>query len=341
MQPDLWELYEQMLYSRQFEETVERLWKEGLISGEMHLGLGEEAIAAGVNAHLQEGDALALDHRGTPPLLMRGVDPVLILKELLGQQDGLCSGKGGHMHLFSKEYLAASSGIVGASGPAAAGFALAARYLRPGSLSVAYFGEGAVNQGMLMEALNLASAWSLPVLFVCKDNNYSMSTQSGSVTGGDINERARAFGVTTYEVDGSDVEAVWNIAGKAVNGLRNGTRPAFIRARCVHPEGHFLGYLLLRIVRQPWKEFGRVFLPIFKSLLKRKGATLWKRLEGLNLIVGDIFKEARITASQSMDPLIVTRGKLTAKPHRLAELETRVREKIKQIEIAAIAPAES
>src|SRR4030042_416765 len=134
----------------------------------MHSGTGEEAIIAGVVTQLREGDAMALDHRGTAALLMRGVDPVLILRELLGRPDGLCGGMGGHMHLFSPAHLAASSGIVGAAGPAAVGFALANLHLRPGKVAVAFFGEGATNQGMLLESWNLAAAWKLPVLFVCK-----------------------------------------------------------------------------------------------------------------------------------------------------------------------------
>jgi pyruvate dehydrogenase E1 component alpha subunit len=123
-----------MLFSRVFEEAVTELWNEGLISGEMHLGTGEEAIIAGIVDHLREGDAMALDHRGTAAFLMRGTDPVLLMRELLGREDGLCSGRGGHMYLFSPELLAASSGIVGASGPAGVGFALAAQYLQSGAL---------------------------------------------------------------------------------------------------------------------------------------------------------------------------------------------------------------
>ncbi len=135
MTPDLWTFYQPMYRSRRFEEAVADLWRQGHISGEMHLGMGEEAVAAGIVAHLQDGDALALDHRGTPPLVMRGVDPVALLREMLGHPDGLCGGRGGHMHLFSPEHLAVSSGIVGAAGPGAVGFALAAQHLRPGSTS--------------------------------------------------------------------------------------------------------------------------------------------------------------------------------------------------------------
>ncbi|MCJ7581628.1 MAG: thiamine pyrophosphate-dependent enzyme [Candidatus Aminicenantes bacterium] len=117
MKPNLWKLYRQMLKSRIFEEKVMELWEKGSIFGEMHTGIGEEAIIAGTIDHLREGDAMALDHRGTPPLIMRGVDMATLLHEFLGNREGLCCGYGGHMHLFSREYMAASSGIVGASGP--------------------------------------------------------------------------------------------------------------------------------------------------------------------------------------------------------------------------------
>ncbi|TEU03185.1 MAG: thiamine pyrophosphate-dependent dehydrogenase E1 component subunit alpha [Dehalococcoidia bacterium] len=240
MEPDLWSLYRQMLRSRRFEEFVKDLWEKGKISGEMHLGIGEEAIAAGVVDHLQEGDAMALDHRGTPPLVARGVDLVVLLREFLGSEDGLCCGMGGHMHLFSPEHLAASSGIVGSSGPVAAGFALAAQCLRPENLAVAFFGEGAMNQGMLVETLNLAVAWKLPMLFVCKDNQWAITTLSHSVTGGNLIDRAKAFGMPAMEIDGTDVEAVWNAAGQGADRARNGNGPTFLLAHCPRLEGHFL-----------------------------------------------------------------------------------------------------
>jgi len=218
--PDLWSLYTHMLRSRLFEDAVTEFWKEGMISGEMHLGTGEEAIVAGVLDHLQDDDAMALDHRGTPPLLMRGIDPVLILLELLGHPDGLCSGQGGHMHLFSKDHLVASSGIVGSTGPTAAGFAFAAKYLRPNSLAVAFFGEGSMNQGMIMESMNLASVWKLPIVFVCKDDDWSITTPSGDTTRGSLSDRAHSLGLTTFEADGRDVTSVWEAANKAVSLTR-------------------------------------------------------------------------------------------------------------------------
>ena len=225
MEPDIWSLYRLMLKSRLFEEAVIQIWNEGKISGEMHLGIGEEAIAAGICAQLKEGDAMALDHRGTPPLIMRGVEPVTLLREFLGHPDGLCAGMGGHMHLFCREHLIASSGIVGASGPAAVGFALAAQHLRPATLSVAFFGEGAMNQGMLMESLNLAVIWNLPVLFVCKDDEWAITTLSRSVTGGNLVARASGFGMHGLEVDGCDVTEVWHAAHEAIERARRGDGP--------------------------------------------------------------------------------------------------------------------
>ena len=320
MDLDLWSLYRQMYHSRMFEEAVVQLWEEGLISGEMHLGIGEEAIVAGILDHMLEGDALALDHRGTPPLVMRDIDPVLLLREFMGQPGGLCGGKGGHMHLFSRDHLAASSGIVGASGPIAVGFALAGVYLRPGTAAVAFFGEGAVNQGMLMEAFNLASTWNLPVLFVCKDNQWAISTPSPSVTAGDLIQRAAGFGMHTQGVDGSDVESVWTAAGEAFTRARNGSGPTFILASCTHPRGHYLGDPMLRMSAQPLKEFMKRAGPLFRSLLSGAGAPLMERVQGMRGIMGDVREmEDQITSVE--DPIERLRHRLSTDQERLESLE--------------------
>jgi pyruvate dehydrogenase E1 component alpha subunit len=329
-----------MLRSRLFEEAVATLWRAGLISGEMHLGVGEEAIAAGVVAHLRDGDALALDHRGTPPLLMRGVDPVLLLHEFLGREDGLGKGRSGHMHLFSPRHLAASSGIVGASGPAAVGFGLACRSLRPESVSVAFFGEGAMNQGMLMESLNLAAVWKLPVLFVCKDNDWAITTPSTTVTGGRLIDRARSFGLPGAEADGRDVEAVWLEAKGAVERARRGDGPSFILAECEHPEGHFLGDALLRVAKSPVREMSRMAGPLAKSLFKGEGASFSDRRQGFKALLGLVSKAAAEHYFRHGDPLKRARKKLAADPDRLGKLETEVEEEIRSaVEAARGAPA--
>ena len=329
MPPDLWLLYRLMLKSRLFEEAIAKLWHEGLILGEMHLGTGEEAIIAGVVAHLQEGDAMALDHRGTAALLMRGVEPGPILRELLGYADGLCGGMGGHMHLFSKEYLTASSGIVGAEGPIAAGFALSAQYLRPGAIAVAFFGDGAMNQGMLMESMNLASAWNLPVLFVCKDDGWAISTQSKSVTGGDLNERARGLGIPSAEVDGSDASGVWRASHSAIERARSGHGPTFLHARCVHFEGHFLGFQLIRTVRDPFREMPEIAAPLTKSFLHPGGAALRERLAGLKTVLAAVLATLRDPRRDpANDPVRLLRTTLQSDRARLQELEGQVEQEI-------------
>ena len=319
-----------MLRSRLYEEAVSALWYEGLISGEMHLGTGEEGIVAGTVLQLRPGDAMALDHRGTPPMLMRGVDPVVLLREFLGRSDGLCSGMGGHMHLFSPEHLVASSGIVGSSGPAAAGFALAGQYLRPESVSLAFFGEGAVNEGMMMEAMNLAVVWRLPVLFVCKDNDWSITTESHRVRGGDLAARAESFGMPSIKVDGTDAVAVWRAAGPAIDRARKGEGPTFLQARCRHFEGHFLGYQVLRIGRKPAGE--RKLVPGFiRSISKRKGAPLAQRLSSLSKLSGLIVNSRAESRATADDPVRRLRRQLRHEANRLQALEKEVVQEIHTI----------
>ncbi len=319
---DLWSSYALMLKSRLLEESITQLWQDGLISGEMHLGTGEEAIIAGVVPHLGEHDAMALDHRGSAALLMRGVDPILILRELLGRPDGLCGGMGGHMHLFSKPHLAASSGIVGAEGPTAAGFALASQYLHPGAVTVAFFGEGSMNQGMLLESFNLAAAWKLPVLFVCKDDSWSITTQSDTMTGGDLIDRAKGLGVPGVSVDGREVAEVWEAASQAIARIRADEGPVFLRAKCVHFEGHFLGYQLIRAVRNPLREMPRISMPLTKSFMRISGASFNERMDGLKRVLSSVLSTMRDPRRDAdNDPLHRARLALETDPARLKNLE--------------------
>jgi pyruvate dehydrogenase E1 component alpha subunit len=331
-----------MLRSRLFERAVQQLWEAGDISGEMHLGTGEEAIIAGVVRQMIDGDAMALDHRGTSALLMRGVDPVALLRELLGRPDGLCAGMGGHMHLFSPEHLAASSGIVGSGGPAVVGFALAARRLRPGTLAVTFFGEGAMNQGMLLEAMNLAVVWELPALFVCKDNGWAITSESRSLTGGSLTERARGFGMPAVELDGTEVETVWTVAREAMARAREGEGPTFLHARCVHLEGHFLDDPLLAGLRRPLRELSEIGVPLTRSLIQPRGAPVGERLRGLQSILGTLLNSYRdVSTHAEQDPLTRARERLTSEPDRLEALERDVTEEIQKIVETALLPAEA
>lgn len=328
---DLWLIYEHMLRSRRFEEAVAQIWQAGEISGEMHLSTGEEAVVAGTVLQLMDGDAMALDHRGTAPLVMRGVDLNLLLQEFLGRPDGLCAGRGGHMHLFSKAHLAASSGIVGASGPAAAGFALAARQLRPGTIVLAFFGEGAMNQGMMLEAMNLAVVWKLPVVFVCKDSKWAITTVSASVTGGDPVKRAESFGMPAARIDGTDVEAVWYAAGDAIKHARNDSGPTFILAACTHPEGHFLGDPLIRMARHPLQEMKKAAGPLLKSVTRVKGGGVVKRTGSLGKVSALMGQSAAEQVFSQKDPLKIIRRKLKPDKTRLQQIEQNVDEEIRLV----------
>jgi pyruvate dehydrogenase E1 component alpha subunit len=325
---DLIQIYRQMYRSRIFEEHVVRIWNDGLITGEMHTGIGEEAINAGIVTQLVEGDALALDHRGTAPSIIRGVDPKALLLEFMGQKQGLCMGRGGHMHIFSKPHLLASSGIVGSSGPAAAGFALAAQHLRPGKIAVAFFGEGAVNEGMLMESFNLASILKLPVLFICKDNGMAITTVSSEVTAGKLTDRATAFDMPAIEMDGTDVEIVCESANKAIEKARTGGGPAFILAKCKRLHGHFLGDPLLRIVSKPVKELRKIAPGLIRATTKTKGGTLKDRIESLKDVLSLLGRTAKDRFSEESDPLMLLREKLKNEIKEIEAVENDVREEM-------------
>ncbi len=337
MQADLKSLYAMMLRSRLFEERVRILWERGLIWGEMHMSMGEEGVAAGVIDHLREGDAMALDHRGTAPLLMRGEDAVLLLKEFLGRPDGLCGGRGGHMHLFSRRFMAASSGIVGASGPAAVGFGLACRRKNPQAVAVAFFGEGAMNQGMLLESMNLASAWRLPVIFVCKDNGLSISTPSDEVTGGDLLMRAQGLGLRPLRVDGMRVEQVWDTAREAVQEVREGGPPTFILATCLHLEGHFLGDGYLRLLRHPLKQALGMAGEAVQAMASSPGKSRSRRFSHLTRVLSQVNRARIEQKKHELDPIRLAREQLLEDSAWLAETEAAAQSEIESIVTDALA----
>lgn len=334
---DVWLLYAMMKQSRLFEEQVTQVWKDGLISGEMHLGTGEEAIIAGIVSQLKNGDAMAVDHRGTAAFLMRGIDPAFILREMLGREDGLCGGQGGHMHLFSKDHLSASSGIVGAAGPTAVGFAMAAQYLRPATVAIAFFGEGAMNQGMLLESINLAAVWNLPVIFVCKDDGWAITMQPQETTRGLMGDRVRGFGIEYVMVDGLDVEEVWSAGEIAIQRARTGNGPTFIHAPCVHLEGHFLGYELLRVIKRPFQELPKIAVPLMRAFLSRGGGSLRERFAGMNMIIAKLLATLRDPREDpKQDPIIRIRTRLMSDPERLRDVDQRVKAEISALMVDAL-----
>jgi len=334
-------LYKLMFQSRMIEEIIAKLWQEGRISGEMHMGIGEEGIIAGVISHLIEGDAIATDHRSTAPFIMRGVDPKLVLLELLGRPEGLCGGLGGHMHLFCKEKLMTSSGIVGASGPAAVGFALAMNYRKQKNIAVAFFGEGSMNQGMLLESFNLASVLKLPVLFICKDNDLAITTRSSEVTGGTLVERAKGLGVEGAIVNGMDVKEVGNTCHTVIQRMREKNFPYFIHATCEHREGHFLGDPLLRFQRSPLKEFKEVTGPLMKSTLSPSGARLDKRIRSVGGVIS-LIANSRYQMKDRFDPLIILRKELIKRfKDEIIQLEAELKKEVELLHNSVIQISEA
>lgn len=324
MTPDLDALHLEMARMRHFEEALGELWKRGMISGEMHLGVGEEAIAAGVAAHLEEGDGLALDYRPTPLLVGRGLDLGSLLLEMLGAEEGLCRGHGGHMHLLSPEHLALSTGIVGSTAPLGLGLALSAQVLRPGRVAIAVFGDGAANQGMVMESLNLAKVWELPVVFVCKDNGWAVTTRSSHFTGGSLAGRARAFGLPVRTLDGRNVEAVWKAAGWAIDRARRGRGPTFLLMRCRRPRGHFEDDQLVEAVRHP-VELARLMPDLLRKSVA-PGANLRRRLGAWATVIATIVRVAADQWLSRWDPLRRSRSRIGKE--KAAELEAHARNEI-------------
>ena len=237
-------LYHDMLLIRRFEETVERLFSEGRITGTAHTCIGQEAVAVGVAAALGPDDAMTSTHRGHGHLLARGGDPVRLLAELFGEESGYSGGRGGSQMMMVPELgFYGTNGITGASVAFAAGLALKAKMAGEGRVVAAFLGDGASSQGIVHETMNLASLWKLPVVFVCEVNGYAMSTPTArGVSVASLAERARAgYAMEAESVDGNDVIAVRDAMARLVAHARAGNGPAFLECRTYRLSGHSRG----------------------------------------------------------------------------------------------------
>jgi len=232
-------LLTRMLLIRRMEERLGEVVKSGELPGSVHLYIGQEAVAVGVCCNLTRDDWIASTHRGHGHFLAKGGDPHAMIAEIFGRATGICHGKGGSMHVadFSQGILGAN-GIVGGGIGLAVGAALAAQLDGNGRVSVVFFGDGGANQGVVMEAINLAAIWKLPLLLVCENNGFSEFSPTATVTAGEIGQRARPFGVPSVAVDGNDVFAVRDVAEQAVARARSGDGPTLIEARTYRWRGH-------------------------------------------------------------------------------------------------------
>lgn len=234
------ELYAQMSLIRRFEERAAQAYTQGKIGGYLHLYIGQEAVVAGFLAYLRDDDCVADSYRDHGHALARGLDPKRCMAELFGKSTGVSHGKGGSMHLFSRERnFLGGTGIVAAGIPIATGAAFAIKYRGGDQVCLCFFGDGAVNEGAFHESLNLAALWDLPVIYVCENNGYAMGTsveRSSSLV--NLVDRVAGYDMPREQVDGMDLHAVLHCAKRAVAEARKTQKPRFVEALTYRYRGH-------------------------------------------------------------------------------------------------------
>jgi pyruvate dehydrogenase E1 component alpha subunit len=232
--------YREMLLIRRFEEKAAQLYGMGLIGGFCHLYIGQEAVVVGIKMAMQEGDQMITTYRDHGHMLACGMDPKGVMTELTGRRHGYSKGKGGSMHMFSREKnFYGGHGIVGANVPLGVGIAFANRYRGNGRVCLTYFGDGAANQGQVYESFNIAKLWKLPIVFVIENNKYAMGTsveRSAATT--DFSQRGRSFDIPGEQVDGMDVRAVKGTAERVLAAVRSDHGPYILEMLTYRYRGH-------------------------------------------------------------------------------------------------------
>ena len=239
----LMDFYETMIKIRRFEEETFEFYKKGLMAGLAHLYLGEEAIATGVCAALNEDDYIGSTHRGHGHLVARGADTDRMMAEILGKETGYSKGKGGSMHIMAMDKgILGANGIVGGEIPIAIGAAYSAKYRGTDQVAVSFMGDSATNEGTFHESLNMAAAWKLPCVYVIENNLYGISVDIRDVTNTpDLAVRAKAYNIPGVVVDGMDVLAVYEAAQEAIERARKGEGPTLIECKTYRWQGHHVG----------------------------------------------------------------------------------------------------
>jgi len=303
---ELLTFYEQMLLIRRFEEKAGQLYGLGLIGGFCHLYIGQEAVAVGLQSALDGGkDSVITGYRDHGHMLAYGIDPKVIMAELTGRGAGISHGKGGSMHMFSTEHkFYGGHGIVGAQVPLGAGLAFAHQYAEDGGLCMAYFGDGAANQGQVYEAFNMAALWNLPIIFVVENNGYAMGTavQRGSAET-HFHRRGTAFRIPGISVNGMDVLEVRSAAEVAVAHVRSGKGPVLMELITYRYRGHSMSDPAKYRSREEVQEMRDKHDPIDAAkaeLLKRGVAE--DRLKELEKQIRSKVNEAADFAENSPEP---------------------------------------
>ncbi|WP_353860778.1 pyruvate dehydrogenase (acetyl-transferring) E1 component subunit alpha [Azospirillum formosense] len=236
---DLIKYYREMLLIRRFEEKAGQLYGMGLIGGFCHLYIGQEAVVVGIQAALKDNDDVITSYRDHGHMLACGMDPKGVMAELTGRRGGYSKGKGGSMHMFSREKnFYGGHGIVGAQVPLGTGLAFSHKYNKDDGLSAVYCGDGAINQGQVYESFNMAALWKLPVLYVIENNKYAMGTSQERASAGELHQRGAAYGIPGHQVNGMDVLEVREAADKWVEYIRAGNGPVILEMKTYRYRGH-------------------------------------------------------------------------------------------------------
>ena len=302
-----------MMKIRRFEEKAAEMYARGKIRGFLHLYIGQEAVGTGAIAALRDNDYIVSNYRAHGHALARGLEPNRIMAELFGRETGVSGGRGGSMHLFdvSKSFLGGYA-IVAGHMPLACGLALAEQYKGTDRIAANFLGDGSVNEGEFHEALNLASVWKLPVLFVCENNLYGMGTAVSRVSAvPEVYKRAAAYGITSERVDGMDVLAVNRAVSRLAAGVRAGGGPAFLEAMCFRFRGHSMADAELYRTKEEVERW-RKLDPITQLTARLKAANTITDadVEAMQAEVDAIAAEAARFAEESPAPPLssLTRG---------------------------------
>lgn len=307
----LW-MYERMALIREFEEKVREYFAAGKIPGFVHTYVGEEAVAVGVCANLRPDDYITSTHRGHGHCIAKGCDVRLMFAEIMGKKTGVCKGKGGSMHIADASIgMLGANGIVGGGVAHAVGAALSAKLRGTDQVAVAFFGDGAANQGVVLEAMNLATIWRVPVVFVLEDNQYAISMRSLTPTelqprvaaAKSFVERALGFGIPAVSVDGQDVIAVYEVAREAIARARRGEGPTLIHAITYRYYGHFEGDPLAyrsRREEEEWRKRDPIIL--FRQRILEANLASPRELEEIERKARETILEAVKFAEESPYP---------------------------------------
>ncbi len=305
------ELYRTMVLIRQFETRAGELCRKGEMPAFLHLYIGEEATATGVCCHLGPADCFTSTHRGHGHALAKGADPKRLMAELFGRATGFSGGRGGSMHIYSLDVgILGTNGIVAGGIPSAVGAGLSARLRKTGGVAVAFFGDGATSHAAFHESMNLAATWDAPVVLVCENNLYATATPLRDVTKNpEIATRAAAYGMRGEAVDGQDVLAVREVAGRAIARARAGQGPTLIESKTYRYVGHHEGDPPVGCYRtaeeiEEWKK--RCPLKVMAAHLYGRWGATEAEIEAVQQQVRDLVEEAVEYARQSPWPDVST-----------------------------------